>query len=162
MTNVIVMQLYGHIYPSVYTCSRSAAVPSFYSVDAYVPGGEYDFGAQIVFEEDVVISLDEDGVMITFSENNLGPSAKFVAGQTTWKQECSMGCQVRHNRRIAQPSWRADFGALPRVLYVLFLYPNGPSQLTQARAPCVEKFLRMVRTNVQRYSRLGQRRIVAA
>jgi hypothetical protein len=64
---------------------------NFESIDVKVPAGEYELGG-LILQDNMVLSLDEDGVVLTFSEEAVGPSAQFIAGQTTEKGACSLGC----------------------------------------------------------------------
>jgi len=63
----------------------------FESVDVRIPAGDYKMGT-IVLQDNMVLSLDKDGVSMTISGDADGPKARFIAGQSTEKGECSVGC----------------------------------------------------------------------
>jgi hypothetical protein len=78
----------------------------FESVDVKVSAGDYELGG-LVLQDDMVLSLDEDGVVITFSEDAVGPAAQFVAGQTTEKGACSLGCHSNFYEYLGRDKERA-------------------------------------------------------
>ena len=78
----------------------------FESVDVKISAGEYELGG-LVLQDDMVLSLDEDGVVITFSEDAVGPAAQFVAGQTTEKGACSLGCHSNYYEYVGRDKERA-------------------------------------------------------
>jgi hypothetical protein len=71
------------------------------SIDVKVAAGNYELGA-LYLQDDMVLSLDSDNVIITFSEDAAGPSASFTAGQTTEKSECSLGCHTNYWEYVGQ------------------------------------------------------------
>ena len=63
----------------------------FESVDVRIPAGDYKMGT-IVLQDNMILSLDKDGVSMTISGDADGPKARFTAGQSTEKGACSVGC----------------------------------------------------------------------
>ena len=64
---------------------------SFSPVDVYVPEGSYAFGG-LEFGDDMEMSFGEGEVTFDLDDDAGGAVKTFVAGQTTDKGECSVGC----------------------------------------------------------------------
>ena len=96
---------------------------NFESIDVKISAGEYELGG-LVLQDDMVLSLDEDGVVITFSEEAVGPAAQFVAGQTTEKGACSLGCHNNYLEYTGRDTDRAavDYADREDLLDVSFCF----------------------------------------